>query len=373
MRSLKDQRPLHHSLAAGGGQGDHSGDETAEGVASEGDARLRRRQPMHVTLRSAFALASLFFLLGAADLPLPLKLVKDAPFGPATRRFDYASLDQKTGLLFVADLAGSHVLVFDVRQERLVKTIDGVSSVHGVLAVPELGRVYASATGRDALAVVDEASLKVVASTPAGHYPDGIAWAPNVARLYISDEHGDSVAVIDAATSKLIEKIPLGGDVGNTQFDGGSGLIYSNEQTHDDMVAIDPRTDKVVSRHHLSDCRGAHGLLIDAPRRLAFIACENNARLVVFSLASHSQVSVTPIGKDPDVLAYDPSLRRLYVSSESGVISVFQVDDDGARKLGQGFLADNAHVVAVDLASHRVFFPLRKIDGSAMLRIMEPK
>jgi hypothetical protein len=73
------------------------------------------------------------------------------------------------------------------------------------------------------------------------------------------------------------------------------------------------------------------------------------------------------------VLAYDPSLRRLYVSSESGVISVFQVDDDGARKLGQGFLADNAHVVAVDLASHRVFFPLRKIDGSAMLRIMEPK
>jgi YVTN family beta-propeller protein len=310
---------------------------------------------------------------GAQDPSLPMKTVKDAPFGPATRRFDYASLDPTTGLLFVADLAGGHVRVFDIRRGLLVGTIGGLASVHGVLAVPELGRVYASATGRDEVAVIDESSLKVVATTPAGHYPDGIAWAPNVRRLYISDEHGDSVAVIDAATSRLIETIPLGGDVGNTQYDTQTGLIFSNEQTHDDLVGIDPRTDKVVSRSHLSGCRGAHGLLIDSPRRLAFIACEDNARLVVYSLGRHSQVSVTPIGKDPDVLAYDSGQHRLYLAAESGVTSVFQVDNGGARKLGQGFLADNAHIVAVDPATHRIYFPLRSLGGRAVLRIMQPK
>jgi len=315
---------------------------------------------------------SLWACGGANAQSLPLKTVRDAPFGPATRRFDYASVDPKAGLLFAADLAGGHVLVFDVRSERLVRSIDGVSSVHGVLVVPEQGRVYASATGRDQVNVVDEATLQVVATVPAGHYPDGIAWAPKQKRIYVSDEHGDTVAVIDAATNRLIETIPLGGEVGNTQYDEGSGLIYSNEQTHDEMVGIDPQTDKIVSRNRLTDCEGAHGLLIDASLRLAFIACEDNARLVVFSLSDHRQISSTPSGRSPDVLAYDPGQHLLYVASESGVISVFRVEAHGAAKLGEDFLADNAHVVAVDPATHRVYFPLRHTDGRSVLRIMEP-
>jgi YVTN family beta-propeller protein len=334
---------------------------------------------MRLPARAAVGLACALLLSTALSAcndaraqSLPLKTVKDAAFGPATRRFDYASADPKAGLLFVADLAGGHVLVFDMRRDALVRTIDGETAAHGVLAVPELGSVYVSATGRDQVDVIDEASLRVVATIPAGHYPDGIAWAPEQKRIYVSDEHGDSVAVIDTATNKLVETIPLGGDVGNTQYDEGSGLIYSNEQTHDELVGIDPKTDKIVSRDKFSDCKGAHGLLIDSPRRLAFIACEDNARLVAFSLATHRQISSTPVGPDPDVLAYDPGKRLLYVAGENGVASVFRVDAGGATKLGEGLVADNAHVVAVDPSTHRVYFPLRHVGEGAALRIMEP-
>jgi YVTN family beta-propeller protein len=309
----------------------------------------------------------------AAPPPLPLAVVKDIPIGPATRRFDYASLDPKTGLLFVADLAGSRVRVFDLRQDRLVGTINGVASVHGVLAVPDLGRVYASATGVDQLVAVDEASLKIVAHTPAGHYPDGVAWAPDQRKLYVSDEHGATVAVIDATSNRLVATIPLGGEVGNTQYDTGSGLIYSNEQTHNDLVGIDPKTDKVISRDHLAGCEGAHGLLIDATRWLAFIACEDNARLITFSLARHAKLGEASLGGGPDVLAYDSQRGWLYVAGESGVVSIFQVDSGGAAKIGQALLADNAHVVAVDPASHRVFFPLRDVGGRSVLRVMAPR
>ena len=111
--------------------------------------------------------------------PLSLTVVRDIPIDRATRRFDYASLDARRGLLFVADLAGGRVLVFDVRGERLVKAIGAVQGAHGVLSAPEKGRVYASATGVDQLVAIDEASLAIVARTPAGHYPDGIAFAPH--------------------------------------------------------------------------------------------------------------------------------------------------------------------------------------------------
>jgi DNA-binding beta-propeller fold protein YncE len=303
--------------------------------------------------------------------PLPLKTVKDVPIGAATRRFDYASVDPRTGLLFVADLAGSRVLAFDVRQQRLVGTIAGVQSVHGVLAVPELGRVYASATGVDQLVAIDEISLKIVSRMPAGRYPDGIAWEPRLKKLYVSDETGRTVAVVDAASGRLVRTIAAGGEVGNTQYDAGSGLIYSNEQTNDRLNGIDPRTDRIVSRDNLPGCRGAHGLLIEATRRLAFIACEDNAKLLTVSLARHAVVGEASIGRGPDVLAYDPSKGWLYVSSESGVVSMFQVENEVARKIGEGFLADNAHVVAVDPVSHRVFFPLRNVGGRSVLRVME--
>ena len=309
----------------------------------------------------------------AASPPLPLRFVKDIPAGAPTRRFDYASIDSERGLLFVADLARDRVLAFDVKAGLLVRTVPGVASVHGVLAVPELGRVYASATGAHALVVIDERTFAITAQIPAGRYPDGVAWDPKERKLYVSDETGGAVAVIDAAGHHLVKLVPMGGEVGNTQYDAGSGLIYSNAQGRDQLVGIDPRTENIVSRDPLPGCAGNHGLLIDAARRLAFVACEDNNRLIELSLATHARLGDAGVGAGPDVLAYDPALRRLYVSSESGVVSVFQADDGKLTKLGQAFIADNAHSVAVDPATHLVYFPLRNVDGHAVLRVMAPR
>jgi DNA-binding beta-propeller fold protein YncE len=310
---------------------------------------------------------------GARAADFPLTNVKDVGIGAPTRRFDYASVDPKAGLLFFADLAGGRVLVFDVRQQRLVKVIEGVPSVHGVLAVPELGRLYASATGAHQTVAIDEHSLQVTARASSGRYPDGIAWDPRERKIYVSDESGGAVAVIGAAEHQLLKLIPAGGEVGNTQYDPASGLIYSNVQTKDELVAIDPRSDKIVSRHPVPGCKGNHGLLIDSQRRLAFIACEDNAKLVVLSLATHAALQQDTVGEGPDVLAYDPGLHRLYVASESGVVSVFQVEADKVQKLGEAFVARNAHVVAVDPTTHEVFLPLRNVGGKAVLRILRPK
>ena len=110
-------------------------------------------------------------------------------------------------------------------------------------------------------------------------------------------------------------------------------------------------------------------MLIDAPRRLAFIACDANAILLTFDLAKMKVIGKATVGGSPDVLAFDDSLRRLYVSSESGVVSVFAERGRGVTKLGQALLAPEAHVVAVDSTTHLVYFPLQI---GPELRIMKP-
>src|SRR5215470_3805634 len=105
-------------------------------------------------------MAALAFLIaalagaGAGASALPLTMVADVPLPGDTSRFDYESYDPVRHLLFIAHLGQSEVLVFDTRTQRVIKTIGGVRHVHGVLAIPELGRVYASATGTDEVVAI---------------------------------------------------------------------------------------------------------------------------------------------------------------------------------------------------------------------------
>jgi len=248
-----------------------------------------------------------------------------------------------------------------------------VPSVHGVLAVPELGEVFATATGRNRLDVISEQTYRVIASTSAGTYPDGMAYAPDTRELFISDESGRTETVIDTRTNRRITTIPLGGEAGNSQYDPISHKVFVDVQTLDVIVAIDPRTNELVSRYPLPrSCRDDHSLLIDGPARLAFVACDGNAKLLLVDLTDMHALSVHDVGRDPDVLAFDSGLRRLYVASESGVVTVFELDGKDLRLLGQKLLAHEAHSVAVDPATHLVYFPLQDVGGSGVLRVMSP-
>ena len=79
------------------------------------------------------------------------------------------------------------------------------------------------------------------------------------------------------------------------------------------------------------------------------------------------------VGSTPDVLAFDSGSKRLYVSAESGTVAAAVESGRKLVKLGQAFLAPHAHTVAVDPATHLVYFPLESGKGGRPeLRIMAP-
>ncbi len=336
--------------------------------------------PVRVRFALSIAVICLVVLLVTLVRPLariaasalPLKIVATVALPGASTRFDYESLDPNTNRLFLAHLAASTVVVYDLKRDRVVTTIPDLPDVHGVLVVVSHGRVYASATGSNEVAVIDERSMAIVARIPAGAYPDGMAYDPDDAKLYVSDENGDTETVIDTKKNVRVATIPLGGHVGNTQYDAATHRVLVNVQTRGDLVAIDPHTDMIVARYPLTQCSGNHGLVLDAPHRRAYIACEGNAKLVVFDLKLWKQTHVFDVGIDPDVLAYDASLARLYVATESGIDSIFASTSGGLTKIGEAFVGIDAHIVAVDPRTHRLYFPVLDIAGPRML-VAEPR
>lgn len=300
-------------------------------------------------------------LTTVAEVPMP---------GPAVR-FDYQSLDVEHGRLYISHMNANQLVVFDTRKREVVANLDGFSRVHGVIAVPEIGRSFASATGNHEVAVVDMATLKTIATAGPINYPDGLAYSPGTKRVFVSDEHGGVDAVIDATSNKLIANIPLGGGAGNTVYDSGSGHILVAVHGVNELVAIDPAAMKITGRYKLPGTENPHGIALDEAHQLAFIAGEENHSLAVFDLKSMKLLSVHQVGEDPDVLAFDPCLGRLYVSAESGTVTVFEESNRNLRQLGQCHMP-HAHTVSVDPKSHLVYFPLENVDGHPLLRIMQP-
>jgi YVTN family beta-propeller protein len=298
--------------------------------------------------------------------------LRDIPLSGGASRFDYQSFDPNTGRLYIAHLGDSAMVVFDTNTETVVGDVKDLSRVHGILAVPELHRVFASATGSNQLAVIDDSTLKIIARVPAGDYPDGIAYASKVNKIYVSDLHGKTDTVIDAKTNQRLTTIALGGGAGNTQYDSVAERIFVTVHGQNNLAEIDPNKDEVVGRYSLEGCKEPHGLLIDSEHRLAFVACEENAKLAVFDLEAKKMTAIHPVGADPDVLAFDKGFGRLYVSAESGVIAIFDERGHNLEKLGEGFFAPNAHSVAVDSRTHRVYFPLQNMGGKPVLRIAVP-
>ena len=309
---------------------------------------------------------------GDSAAALGLRQVGEIALEGGASRFDYQSIDPQRGLLFIAHLGAGQVVAFDLTNQKVAGYIPDVASAHGLVAVPDSGRVYAAATGTHQVAVIDEATLRVVARADGGEYPDGVAYDPENQKAFVSDESGGAVIVIDARTNQRTKRIDLGGEAGNTQYDAVGHQMIAAAQGRNQLALIDPQAETITTSIDLPGCNGPHGFTLDAPARLAFVSCEENAKLVVVDLNTRQIIASDSVGDIPDVLAFDAGLHRLYVAAESGVVAVFEVRGTTLHKIGQTYLAPNAHSVAVDSQTHRVYLPLENIDGKPVLRIYEP-
>jgi DNA-binding beta-propeller fold protein YncE len=302
----------------------------------------------------------------------PLRVVQDYVLPGPTNRFDYQSIDPTSGRLYINHMNAGRLVVFDLRASRVIREIPDLPRATGVRAVPSLHKVFVSAAGRHEVAVIDDRTLEVEARVGGIRFPDGIAFAPEVNKVFVSDESGKADVVIDARTNVKRSAITLGGEAGNTHYDSVSRCILVAVQTKNQLVAIDPVAEKVVARYDIPGSDHPHGFALDEAGRLAFITGEGNAKLLVLDLRTMKVVATQPVGDDPDVVAWDADWRRLYVASESGVLSAFEIDGATPRALGE-YRAPRAHTVSVDPAAHRVYLPLENVNGHPALRVLAPE
>jgi DNA-binding beta-propeller fold protein YncE len=332
---------------------------SATGV-TVGRRRVRRRTGLLAVavpvLAAAIGVPVALRVARPAAEPLPLTVMATVPLPGQVSRFDYADVDPGAHRLFAAHMGDGVLLEVDTGTGAVLATVPDLPTVTGLIVVPELRRVYASAAGTSEVVTVDEDTARVLARAPAGEFPDGLAYVPSTGEVWVSDESGGVETVLDAHSGQPVATVPLGGEAGNVRYDPVDDRVLVDVQTRDEVAVLDPHTRSVVDRVPVSGCDHAHGLLV--LDRRAFVACDGNATLVTLALPGLTELGRAQVGDGPDVLAADPDRRLLYVAAESGVLTTLDLGPPAGRVTGRAHLADDAHVVAVDPATGRAYFPV---------------
>jgi YVTN family beta-propeller protein len=305
---------------------------------------------------------------------LPLTLVADVPLPGGSTRFDYQEIDAAHGHLVVAHMNDASVLVLNLADGSVAKLLPNIPTPRGVTSGD--GRIFVTSSP-STLVIVDGNTLNEIARVPTGNAPDGVGYDPVDHVAGVSDQRDGAVSLIAGSGSGARTQVPLGSETGNVIFDPGRGVFWAavvNPSPPDQLVQIDPVGQKVTTRIDLPGCDGAHGVRLHPDGQSAFVACENNNVLVRVDLGGAHALTSAPTGAGPDVMSVDPGLGWLYVAAESGDLVVFDIGKPGLVTIDREHPGDNAHSVAVDPATHRVFFPLMAgPSGKPVMRIMQPK
>jgi len=319
---------------------------------------------------------ALFMFIGALEIKgksLAPTLKKIAEFdlpGPAGKRFDYLTIDPDDHYLISAHLAAGQTYVIDLRSNKVVGTVTDTPGAEGVEYVPELKKFYTSNAYDNTIGVVDLKQMKVIKKLKTEAKPDGSTYAAPFHKLYVSDERGKAEAIVDVNKDEIIKTLRFDSETGMPQYDPVAKKVYVNLQDQNIFAVIDPATDEVVARYPVGRCKENHGMALDPEHHRAFLSCEGNDLMTVFDLDKHQPIAFLPMASGPDVIKFDPSLKRIYAACYSGAISVFQMDDpDHYRKLEDFPVQKKVHSIAVDLTTHRVYGPEQEADGKPAARM----
>lgn len=312
---------------------------------------------------------------GPVDAPpgsgLPLEKVADVPLPGGQTRFDYQDIDSAKGLLVVAHMNDNSVLIISLADGSVLKELRNIPTPRGIAVASDASRIFVTSTPNQ-LVIIDSATFGEIGRVATGSSPDGDAWDPDDQIVGVSDQGDGALSLLANAGNGTRTSVALGSETGNVVYDATQKQFWITVvggRSPNELVEVDPKTATVTTRIPLAGCDGAHGLRLHPDGESAFVACENNDRLARVELRGSHAVVTAATGSGPDVLSIDSDRGWLYLAAESGDLTVWDITKPGLALVGHDRPGSNAHTVAADPATHRVFFPL---PAGPVLRIMKP-
>jgi len=283
--------------------------------------------------------------------PSGYHLVKKVKLG-GTGGWDYLEVDPATHRLFIS--RGTHVVVVDPEQGKIVGDVPDTQGVHGIAIANEFSKGFTT-NGRTADSTIfDLASLKALGNIKTDKDSDAVIYDPFSKRVFTFNGDANTSSAIDAAADKLVATFPLGGGPEFAATDG-KGKIFVNLEDKSALVRFDAKTLKVENTWPLAPCESPSGLAIDPDHEILVVGCHN--KLMAFVDGNSGKVIGTvPIGQGVDANRFDPATGYAFASCGDGTLTIAHEDSPTKFSLVEKIDTQRgARTMALDYSTHTVY------------------
>lgn len=278
--------------------------------------------------------------------------------------FDYMTVDAEYRRLLAAHAGSDQLAIIDMDAGTVLASVDLGRNTGGAgVAVDVRDGKYFVGTDADRVVDVNRKNMVLQQYITLPGPVDAIAFDPKNDTLYADEDHGTHLWAINGKSDRLVATIVLPAAPEYVDYDPVSNRIYQNIEPAPSLVlAIDPSSNTIAARWPVAPAEKVHGLAIDGESGRVF-SVGVNGKLAVVDVKTGALVTTVDVASRVDQIAFDPATKRVYCPSGTGVLTVVQETDAGAKVLDTIAVPRGTHTLAVDPKTHDVWISYGAPDG----------
>lgn len=223
--------------------------------------------------------------------------------------------------------------------------------------------VYVPNSNSGTVSVIDQQTMAVIDSFPAGNEPQHVVPSYDLKTLYVTADisPGNGLTAVDPKTGKPVGHYPVI-DPYNLYFtpDGKYGIVVAEYFKRLDYY--DPHTWQLLDSQLLPTCDGIDHIDFSADGRTMLASCEFADRVAVIDVASHALIRFIALPQRSDGMPQDVKLSpdgKIFYVADMMANGVYEIDGAGLGVLGFIPTGQGTHGLYIDRTATRMFITNR--------------
>lgn len=261
----------------------------------------------------------------AQSKPQEITLIKKTVIG-GTGSWDYVSVSSEDRKIYLSH--GDQVEVLNVDTHQKIGVIKNTKGVHGICAIPSIGKGYITNGNTNNVTVFNTKTLKTIMVLPAGENPDALMYDAFSNRVFIFNNDSKNITVIDVKTDKIIKTIDIGGNP-EAGVSNNEGTIFVNLEDTNEIVAFDSKTLAIKNRISLLPGEHPTGIIFDKKNQILYSACRKVPLMMIVDAKKGVVIAKVPIGNGVDGAVFDEKNRIAVSSNGEGTLTIVKEISQG--------------------------------------------
>ncbi len=276
------------------------------------------------------------FVIGApAQEKAPLVLSNSIPLPELhDGDFDHFVVDVAGNRLFATAEENSKVLVFDLKTNKLIHSIDELKAPHSMLYRADLKKLFVVDGDLGEIKIYETDSYKLAGSIKLKEGADASAYDPKTRYLYVvnggKDAHLPSayISIIDSTASKVVAEIKIdSNDVEGMALEKSGPRMFVDIRGNNSVEVFDRDKRTLIATWPLAqEAKKPTAIALDESGHRLFVGTRDPGKLLVLDTESGKVVTSLPAATMVDDMAYDSASKRIYFAGTL-FIDVFQQRD----------------------------------------------